>query len=225
MGGVTGSAHLGGGYTDTEPNAGPTLKAVLAAASSGDQASRLILVAGPPGSGKSTLASHLLTCLPGAVCIDKDWTAGGFVLEAAAQDGNASAAYGSLRYWQRLRPLEYSGAVTSACAHLVGRRIVFLCGGWGPELAEVDFWPRFADAIAPASFDVLHLDAPDLETWRARLQARGSRTDSPWFENFARHVTAAPVWPRAQRLDTEKPIHTVVQAALNALGLAPAERS
>lgn len=222
---MTGSAHLGGGYAESEPDAAATLKAVLAAARSGAATSRLVLVAGPPGSGKSALASRLLSCLPGTVCIDKDWVAGGFIVEAAAQDGDSSTAYGSRRYWQRLRPLEYGGAVTSACAHLVGRRTVLLCGGWGPELADFDFWPQFAAAVAPAQFAVLHLDAPALPTWRARMQQRGSRSDSPWFETFAERLGAMPVWPGARRLGTDGEPHTVVQAALGALGLASAERS
>jgi energy-coupling factor transporter ATP-binding protein EcfA2 len=217
---VTGS--LGGGYAESVHDAGPTVNAVLAAAQVGDPEARLVILAGPPGSGKSTLAQQLLRLLPQVVCIDKDWTAGGFVLEAARQQGlDESEAYGHPHYWQRLRPLEYGGAVTSACANLVGRRTVLLSGGWGPELADFDLWPRLAAAIAPATFDVLHLDAPTVSTWQSRMRRRGSRAESPWFEAFAARLTATPVWPGAQRLSTDGAIHDLVQRALAALGLTP----
>ena len=221
---MTGSAHLGGGYADSEPDVGPTLAAVLAAAAPGDPEARLVLLAGPPGSGKSALANQLLRRLPGTVWIDKDWVAGGFILEAAAHEGDATTAYGSSRYWQRLRPLEYAGAVTSACAHLVGRRIVLLTGGWGPELASFGLWPRLARAVAPASLDVIHLDAPATAIWQSRMRARGSRADSPWFESFARQLTTTAVWPQAHRLPTDGTLDDVVQQALTVLGLAPGER-
>ena len=221
---MTGSAHLGGGYVDSEPDVGPTLKAVLAAAVPGDPEARLVILAGPPGSGKSALASQLLQRLPGAVYIDKDWVAGGFILEAASSDGAASTAYGSQRYWQRLRPLEYGGAVTSACAHLVGRRTILLVGGWGPELADFNFWPKLAAAVAPASMQVIHLNAPKTAVWQGRMRARGSRADSPWFDEFARQLTATAVWPKAHRLSTDGTIHDVVQRALAVLGPAPMER-
>lgn len=220
------TASLGGGYADSEPDAGPTVEAVLDAARPGDREARLVVVAGPPGSGKSTVAAHLLRRLPGSVCIDKDWAAGGFILEAARQEGiDASAAYGRPRYWQRLRPLEYRGAVTGACAHLVGRRTVFLVGGWGPELAVFDLWPRLAQAVSPASLDVIHLDAPEVSIWQARMSARGSRADSPWFEtDFAARLTSTPVWPGARRVSTDGAIHEVVQRVLAAIGMAPTQR-
>ena len=59
------------------------------------------------------------------------------------------------------------------------------------------------------------------ETWRRRLQARGSRADSPWFEAFAGSVTSLPVWEGAVRLATDGPPAEVAQAALDALGLRP----
>ena len=221
---MTGSAHLGGGYADSEPDVGPTLKAALAAAAPGDPEARLIILAGPPGSGKSALASHMLRHLPGAVCIDKDWVAGGFILDAARHDGDTSRAYGSSRYWQDLRPLEYGGAITSACAHLVGRRTVFLTGGWGPELGNFGFWPELEHSVAPSSLDVIHLDAPAKNIWQTRMRARGSRADSPWFESFARALTMTAVWPRAHRISTDGTIHDVARDALAALGLAPMKR-
>lgn len=223
---MTGSAHLGGGYVDSDPDVGPTLKAVLAAATPGDPEARLVVLAGPPCSGKSTLARRMLRHLPGAVCIDKDWVAGGFILAAARcdGDGDGTTAYGSARYWQDLRPLEYGGAVTSACAHLVGRRTVFLAGGWGPELANFDFWPDLERAVAPASLDVIHLDAPATDVWQTRMRARGSRADSPWFESFSRTFTATAVWPRAHRVSTDGTIHDVLRDALAILGLAPMKR-
>ena len=215
-------SRLGGGYAESRPDAGPTVRAVLEAAAPGAPGSRLVVVSGPPGVGKTALVERLLPVLPGSVCVDKDAAAGPFVLEAARQDGvPGEGAYGSERYWQRLRPLEYAGAVATACANLVGRRVVFLAGGWGPELAVPSLWTALGEAVAPARLSVLHLDAPGRETWRRRLQDRGSRADSPWFEAFAGSVTSLPVWEGAVRLATDGPPAEVAQAALDALGLRP----
>ena len=219
---MSNSAHLGGGYAESAPDAAPTVRAVLDAATSGDPEAGLVVISGPPGCGKSTLARHLLCRLPGSCCVDKDWVAGGFILEAAAQENlTPSAAYGTPRYWQQLRPLEYGGATNSACAQLIGRRTVLLLGGWGPELAAFDMWPRLAEAIAPSSLQVLHLDPPAVKVWQARMQARGSRADSPWFDGFAARLSASPVWSGAHRLSTDGSIHDVAQQALSALSLAP----
>ena len=213
-------ARLGGGYAESRPDPRPTVRAVLEAAAPGAPGSRLVVVAGPPGVGKTALAARLLPVVPGSLCVDKDAAAGPFVLEAARQEGlPASEAYGTGRYWQRLRPIEYAGAVATACANLVGRRVVFLAGGWGPELAVPSLWPALGEAVAPARLTVLHLDAPERETWRRRLRARGSRADSPWFEAFAGSVTSLPVWEGAVRLATDGPPAEVAQAALDALGL------
>ena len=213
-------SRLGGGYAESRPDAAPTVRAVLEAAAPGAPGSRLVVVAGPPGVGKTVLVARLLPVVPGSVCVDKDAAAGAFVLEAARQDGVPGAgAYGTDRYWQRLRPLEYSGAVATACANLVGRRVVFLAGGWGPELACPSLWPALGEAVAPARLTVLHLDAPERESWRRRLQARGSRSDRPWFESFASYVTSLPVWEGAVRLATDGPPAAVAQAAVDALGL------
>ena len=215
-------SRLGGGYAESTPDAGPTARAVLEAAAPGAPGSRLVVVAGPPGVGKTALATRLLEAVPGSLCVDKDDAAGPFVLEAARQEGVPEAeAYGTEYYWQRLRPLEYSGAVATACANLVGRRVVFLAGGWGPELAFPSLWPALGAALAPARLTVLHLDAPERESWRRRLQARGSRSDSPWFESFAASVTSQPVWEGAVRLATDGPPAAVAQAALDALRLDP----
>ena len=145
-------SRLGGGYAESRPDAGPTVRAVLEAAAPGAPGSRLVVVAGPPGVGKTALVARLLPVVPGSVCVDKDAAAGPFVLEAARQDGVPGAgAYGTDRYWQRLRPLEYSGAVATACANLVGRRVVFLAGGWGPELACPSLWPAWPRRGSPSS--------------------------------------------------------------------------
>jgi energy-coupling factor transporter ATP-binding protein EcfA2 len=219
------TAHLGGGYAESTPDAAPTVQAVLDAASSGDREARLVVIAGPPGCGKSTLARYLLARLPGSCCVDKDWVAGGFILQAAKQDDLApSAAYGSPRYWQHLRPLEYGGAVTSACAQLIDRRTVLLLGGWGPELAAFEMWPLLAEAVAPSSLQVLHLDAPAVGLWQTRMQSRGSRADSPWFEDFAARLSASPVWSGAHRLSTDGSIHDVAQQALSVLSSPPLPR-
>lgn len=215
---MTDVARLGGGYAESVPDPGPTAEAVLAAAAPGSPGARLVVVAGPPGVGKSAVATQLVELLPGSLLLDKDWTAAGFVLEAARADGRGEeGAYGGPRYWRRLRPLEYAGTVTAACANLVSRRTVFLVGGWGPELALGRLWVGLGARLAPAGLAVLHLDAPPLELWRQRLAGRGSRADSPWFEGFARAVTAHAVWPGACRLSTAGSLHQVVQAALDAL--------
>ena len=105
-----------------------------------------------------------------------------------------------------------------ACANLIGNRVAFLVGGWGPELAVERLWPALSDRIAPARLTVVHLDAPARETWRARMRARGSRADSPWFEEFAAAVTRLPVWHGAARIPTDGPLESVVQSVLTELG-------
>ncbi len=213
---MTHVSQLGGGYTDSEPDPGATVSAVLNAACAGDADSRLVVIAGPPGVGKSLLAAGLVReC--GATHIDKDWVAGGFILDSAAQDGDIENAYGRRHYWQHLRPLEYGGAMTAACANLVGRRMVLLTGGWGPELAVDGLWSGLAQRLSPCTFSLLHLDAPDVESWRARMASRGSRSDLPWFADFVDSVTRFPVWAGAHRLSSDPPAHVVLQSALDLL--------
>ena len=218
---MTDVAGLGGGYGDSEPNAAPTVAAVLDAARPGDREAQLVVIAGPPGVGKSLLASGLCkTC--GTTSIDKDWSAGGFILEASAQAGNGQdAAYDGPHYWQRLRPLEYAGAMTTACANLVGRRTVTLTGGWGPELAIDELWTGLQRRLAPTKLVVLHLDAPSVEIWRQRMAERGSRSDLPWFGKFAEVVTFHSVWPGAHRLASDGPPHAILQAAIAAIQTHP----
>ncbi|MEE2658087.1 MAG: hypothetical protein VX733_06240 [Candidatus Latescibacterota bacterium] len=215
---MTDVSRLGGGYATSQADPHPTIEAVIAATKDGDREACLVVVAGPPGVGKSTVCVQLLNLLPGSLLIDKDWCAGPFILEAARQSGvDESDAYGTGDYWRRLRPLEYSGAVTTACANLRGRRTVLLTGGWGPELSVESFWLRLTGAIAPARLVVLHLDAPDLISWRQRMVARGSRDDLPWFDTFAAAVTRFPVWSGAHRLKTNRPLAAVVQDAIQML--------
>lgn len=212
------AAQLGGGYAESQPRPKATAVAVLQAAQPGANTARLVLISGPPGVGKSTVAARLLKLMPHAIWLDKDDTAAGFILAAAHQNGIApQAAYGTDHYWDHLRPLEYAGPFTVACANLVGHRTVLLSGGWGPELAHADLWPQLSTAIAPTPLVVIHLDAPPLSTWRQRLAARGSRTDSPWFEQFAQTLTQLPVWTGANRINTDQPIHQVTQDILNIL--------
>ena len=139
-------------------------------------------------------------------------------MEAADLRGDSpDQAYGAVHYWQKLRPLEYAGPMAVACDNLIGRRCVFLAGGWGPELGVDCFWQELAKRIAPAQLTVIHLDAPNPETWRARLRKRGSRCDSPYFEQLAQNTGQLPVWKRARRINTERPQYEVVQGVLNAL--------
>jgi predicted kinase len=210
------SAALGTGYAASVPDAAPTVKAVLAAAKPGSPGSRLTVIGGPPGVGKSTIAAAAVELLAGSMWIDKDSVAGGFILRSAT-DRTDAAPYGSEHYWRYLRPLEYAGPTALACANLVGRRHVFLVGGWGPELADTDLWPRLAARLAPARLDVVHLDAPPPEIWRRRLAQRGSRCDSPYFEELARQTTALAVWSGARRLTTNTTATIVVQRLLEAL--------
>jgi len=215
---MTDVAHLGGGYAESQPRPEPTAAAVLQAAKSGAAAARLVIIGGPPGVGKSALAARLVDLMPQTFWLDKDDTAAGFILDAAGQVGlPAQAAYGTDHYWSILRPLEYAGPVALACANLVGRRTVLLSGGWGPELALTEVWPQLAAKIAPATLAVIHLDVPPLETWRQRLAKRGSRTDSPWFEDFAQSLTQLEVWNGASRINTDQPIHQVVQDVVDTL--------
>ena len=147
---MTDIAKLGGGYADSTPDAKPTAEALLAAARPGASSARLVIIGGPPGVGKTAVARALLSLLPNTFLIDKDQTAGGFILTAAAQRGDPPAsAYGTSHYWQQLRPLEYAGPLTTACSNLVGTRQILLVGGFGPELGENDLWPSLGKKIAP----------------------------------------------------------------------------
>lgn len=213
------SAQLGGGYASARPDPYPTASAVLAAARTGSPHARLIVLAGPPGVGKSSVAAELIGLQPESLLIDKDRTAGGFILEAAALRGDAAdRAYAADHYWQKLRPLEYAGPMRLACDNLVGRRQVLLVGGWGPELGLYALWSDLRQRLHPAALCVLHLDPPAHAAWRARLAARGSRCDAPYFEELARHTGNLPVWPDAVRLSAEGRLENVVQRALDALG-------
>ncbi len=210
-------SNLGGGYAASTADSAPTLAAVLESARAGSAASHLVILAGPPGSGKSMLGARLLEELPNSLHLDKDWTAAGFILNAAKQAGiDESLAYGWAQYWSRLRPQEYAGAVRAACANLVGRRTVLLSGGWGPELAEPELWESLSARIAPSRLTVLHLDAPPLEIWRARLEQRGTRFEGgAEFARFAAAVCQFDVWPGAIRLDSTLSPTALVQAALS----------
>ena len=214
------TAQLGGGYASAQPDPHPTASAVLAAAHAGSPHARLVVLAGPPGVGKSSVAAELIRLLPESLLIDKDRTAGGFILAAAALRGDtADRAYATDHYWQTLRPLEYSGPMRLACDNLEGRRQVLMVGGWGPELGVDALWADLRKRLHPSSLCVLHLDPPGHETWRARLAARGSRADAPYFEELARHTGNLPVWPDAIRLSAEGSLENVVQRALDALGM------
>ncbi len=214
---MTDVAQLGGGYADSRPDPHPTVQAVLEAARSGSAHAHLAVLCGPPGVGKSAAAAQLVGHIPHSLWIDKDVTAAGFVLQAARDQGQpTSAAYGTDHYWAALRPLEYAGPTALACANLIGTRLVFLVGGWGPELSVAHLWTGLRARIAPARLSVIHLDAPPLEIWRGRMAARGSRGDSPYFENLAA-ATKLPVWEGAMRISTNQPLNAVTQAVLQAL--------
>lgn len=215
---MTDASSLGGGYAESRPRPLPTVEAVLRAATPGSAAARLAVIAGAPGSGKSRLAEALQRVLPGSFVVDKDWCSGPFILEIARQTATPpEEAYGTDLYWERLRPLEYGTAVASACANLVGARTVFLVGGWGPELGVEHLWTSLRDTIAPSKLVVIHLDPPGIEEWRDRMAARGSRTDSPWFESFCRAVGGLPLWEGAVRLSGGACCNEVVEKALSAL--------
>lgn len=215
------SSRLGGGYVDSDFAPDATVTAVLEAAQPGTRGSLLVVMAGPPGVGKSAVAGMVMELLPNTIRVEKDTATSGFILQAShAAGGTEESAYGTQAYWSFLRPLEYAGATALACQNLVGRRIVLLVGGWGPELAVDRLWTGLAYRIKPASFRLIHLDAPHLETWRARMADRGSRVDSPWFEDFARKTTASRIWSGACRINTDRPLPTVVEDVIRALGEA-----
>ena len=212
------SAHLGGGYASASPDPQPTAQALLAAARSGDAAARLIVLAGPPGVGKSSVAKVLVNLMPETLLLDKDYTASGFILEAADLRGDSpKRPYGSTYYWQKMRPLEYSGPLRLACENLVGRRQILLVGGWGPELGMDDLWNEIQQRISPSELIVLHLNAPERKIWRARLAGRGSRYESPYFEQLAAHTGNLPVWSGATCLSTSGSLADVAQRAFIAL--------
>ncbi len=212
------ASRLGGGYAESAPRPLPTVEAVIRAAVPGSAAARLAVIAGPPGSGKSSLAGALQRLLPGSFTVDKDWCSGPFILEIARQTATpVEEAYGTEVYWERLRPIEYGTAAAVACANLMGARTVFLVGGWGPELGVENLWTSLRDRIAPSKLVVIHLDPPGIEEWRGRMAARGSRTDSPWFESFCRAVGRLPVWEGAVRLPGGDSCNEVAEQALAAL--------
>ena len=212
-------SRLGGGYAGSEADPVPTAKALLEVAYPGSRASRLVILAGAPGTGKSTLGTSLLELLPASLHLDKDCTAAGFILEAARSVGiDEGEAYGSAHYWSNLRPLEYAGPLRLACANLVGRRIVLLSGGWGPELGVPELWEGLSAAIAPSALTVLHLDPPPLGVWRARLEQRGTHFGQDAdFDRFAAAVCEYEVWGKAVHLDAGLPPGALAQAALSAL--------
>ncbi len=215
---MTDVTRLGGGYAESRPDPLPTVEAVLRAARPGSPAARLAVLCGPPGVGKSAAAARLSALVPNSMLIEKDATAAGFILAAAGSEGvSTSQAYGTARYWSTLRPLEYAGPTALACANLEGTRLVLLVGGWGPELAVPRLWTGLLSQIAPSLLSVIHLDPPPLDAWRSRMVARGSRGDSPWFEDFAAAVTSHPVWEGAFRIGTDRPLEAVVQHILLAL--------
>jgi hypothetical protein len=216
-----GVAGLGGGYAARLPDPALTVAAVLEATRPGDPDAHLAILAGPPGVGKSTTARRLVELLPGSLWLDKDTTASGFVLQAARDGGvDPGQAYGTEHYERCLRPLEYAGPVALACANLVGARLVILVGGWGPELAVPELWSGLQSRLAPSRLTVIHLDPPPVEEWRRRMRARGSRTDSPWFETFCETVTRLPVWSGARRVPSGQPLPALVQSLLDLLGPA-----
>ena len=215
---MTDVAHLGGGYAESTPDPGPTIAALLQAARPGSPSSRLVVLGGPPGVGKTAVAQALLALCPNTFLLDKDQTAAGFILEAAALRGDAAdAAYGAPHYWQKLRPLEYASALTAACTNLVGTRQVLLVGGFGPELGVDSLWQGLAANIAPATLCVLHFDPPPLDIWRTRMASRGSPADASYFAHLAQALGNLPVWAGAVRIPTDDSLHSVVQRTLNAL--------
>ena len=217
-------SELGGGYAQSQADPAPTVAALLAAVRPGSPGAQLVVVAGPPGVGKSSVCERLLELVPNSFLVDKDCTAGGFILEASRAAGEpADSAYGTERYWHSLRPLEYAGALSVAGANLVGRRIVFLGGGWGPELSVPALWVGLREGLAPSRLTVIHLDAPPVAEWHRRMACRGTRSDrarlddSDSFDDFAAAVTRFEVWEGATRLSTDLPLHEVVQSALATL--------
>lgn len=212
------ATRLGGGYAESHAQAGPTVSAILDAARPGSPEARLVIISGPPGVGKSAVCQRLMELASNYFLVDKDVTAAGFILAAATAGGHGDhIAYGTQQYWRELRPLEYGGAFSLACANLVGPRTVLAAGGWGPELAVDDLWPNLKQRLAPSRLAVIHLDPPDRESWRRRMAARGSRSDAAWFEEFASSVTAFGVWPGAERVSTQPPLCDVVQSVLAVL--------
>ena len=213
------SSLLGGGYAESEPDPGPTVEAVLAAAQSGSSSSQLVVLCGPPGVGKSAAASRILQYLPHCFLVEKDITASGFILLAAEDRKESSSnAYGTAHYWAELRPREYAGATALACANLIGNRSVLLVGGWGPELSVPRLWTELQTSLAPSRLTVLHMDPPPLDVWRTRLSERGSRSDPASFDAFAAAVTAHTVWEGAVRISTDQPLNRVVEDIMKTIG-------
>ena len=211
-------ARLGGGFAQSPSRPQATAEALLQAARPGSREARLTVVGGPPGVGKSAVVERLVQLVPQSFWIDKDLTAGDFILQAAHREGVAvEGAYGTDQYWEALRPCEYAGPMALACANLQGRRQVFIAGGWGPELGLSALWVELRARIAPAALQVYHLDPPPLEVWRARMAKRGSRSDAPWFDQMAAALGTLPVWKGAQRIATDRPLAEVVQDLLGRL--------
>ena len=107
---------LGGRCVNSKPDTMPTIKTVLKVAKSGSVGVQLIIIAGPPCVGKSLLGSLLVRKIPESLVLDKEFTAGGFILKAASvNDQPSHNAYSSDYYWKQLRSIEYAGHLAVAC--------------------------------------------------------------------------------------------------------------
>ena len=212
------ASALGGGYVNSKPNPMPTIKTVLKVAKSGSVGAQLIIIAGPPCVGKSLLGSLLVRKIPESLVLDKDLTAGGFILQAASANGQPSHnAYSSDYYWKHLRPIEYAGPMAVACENLVNQRRVLLVGGWAPELGVATFCNDLEKLIEPSRLIVIYLNPPDINEWQQRLKNRGSQSDSEYVNTLVRTMGNLPIWSKAIRLSSMLPPNVLAQAGFNAI--------
>jgi predicted kinase len=154
----------------------------------------LTVFTGPAGSGKSSVALAFAR-RHGAVYLDKDSLAGGFVGELLRVGGIDPDARDENEYYgQRVMGLEYDALLSVAGDNLrIGRHVV-LDAPFARYLADASFLESMSLKRGwPAGLRVVVVQVsvpPGLR--RERLRQRGLDRDTWKLENWEQHESAAP---------------------------------